>query len=97
VPEDPSTPHVQPVIDESSSSRSTWLLLGATPLVFLVTYYVSFMTHEYGHSFAAWMLGIKIEPLANYLGQQHHGQLLVSVRSGRACRLRRCDGIRDPA
>ena len=29
-----------------------WLLLAATPLVLLVTYYVAFMTHEYGHSFA---------------------------------------------
>ena len=58
MPEDPSTPHVQPVIDESYSSRSTWLLLAAAPLVLLITDYVSFMTHEYGHSFAAWMLAL---------------------------------------
>ncbi|MFI5509410.1 hypothetical protein ACIA48_18240 [Mycobacterium sp. NPDC051804] len=47
---------------DSSGSRSMWLLLASTPLVLLVTYYVSFMTHEYGHSFAAWFLGIKSSP-----------------------------------
>ena len=76
MPEDPSTPHVQSVIDGSSSSRSTWLLLAATPLVLLVTYYVSFMTHEYGHSFAAWMLGIKSSPWPITWGSNTIGNFL---------------------
>ena len=41
---------------------SAWLLLASTPLVLFVTYYVSFLTHEYGHSFAAWILDIKSSP-----------------------------------
>jgi hypothetical protein len=39
-----------------------WLLLASTPLILLVTYDVAFLAHEYGHSFAAWILGIKSSP-----------------------------------
>jgi hypothetical protein len=73
VPEDPSArpapadsgdsrPKGVPRADESSHSRSVWLLLASTPLVLLVTYDVAFVAHEYGHSFAAWILGIKSSP-----------------------------------
>jgi hypothetical protein len=60
----------------SIRSRSMWLLLAATPLVLLVTYYVSFMTHEYGHSFAAWMLGIKSSPWPIHWGSNSIGNIL---------------------
>jgi hypothetical protein len=73
VPEDPSARPAPadsgdsrlkgvPRADESSHSRSVWLLLASTPLVLLVTYDVAFVAHEYGHSFAAWILGIKSSP-----------------------------------
>ena len=60
----------------STRSRSMWLLLAATPMVLLVTYYVSFMTHEYGHSFAAWMLGIKSSPWPITWGSNTIGNFL---------------------
>ena len=53
-----------------------WLLLAATPIVLLITYYVSFMTHEYGHSFAAWMLGIKSSPWPITWGSNTIGNFL---------------------
>ncbi|MBY0290094.1 MAG: hypothetical protein K2X52_23570 [Mycobacteriaceae bacterium] len=59
-----------------STRRSTWLLLSATPLILLVTYYVSFMTHEYGHSFAAWILGIKSSPWPITWGSNSIGNFL---------------------
>jgi len=72
--EDPSTRRA-PRADESSSSRSIWLL-AATPLVLLVTYYVSFMTHEYGHSFTAWILGINSSPWPIHGGSNSIGNIL---------------------
>lgn len=74
-PSDPR-PMGDPRADESASSRSMWLLLAATPLVLLVTYYVSFMTHEYGHSFAAWILGIKSSPWPIHWGSNSIGNIL---------------------
>jgi hypothetical protein len=66
MPADSSTQAHEPIADlpegESSNSRSVWLLLASTPLVLLVTYDVAFVAHEYGHSFMAWILGIKSSP-----------------------------------
>jgi membrane-associated phospholipid phosphatase len=53
-----------------------WLLLAATPLVLLVTYYVSFMTHEYGHSLAALILDIKSGPWPIHWGSNSIGNIL---------------------
>ncbi len=74
MPADPSTRRAP----AETSSRSTWLLLAATPLVLLVTYYVAFMTHEYGHSFAAWILGIKPSPWPIHWGSNSFVNILFS-------------------
>ncbi len=65
------------MLEDTSIRRTTsWLLLAATPLILLVTYYVSFMTHEYGHSFAAWILGIKSSPWPITWGSNTIGNFL---------------------
>lgn len=62
--------------DKSSNSRSVWLLLASTPLVLIVTYDVAFVTHEYGHSFMAWILGIKSSPWPIIWGDTSIGNIL---------------------
>jgi hypothetical protein len=66
-----------PVVSESSARPgSTWLLLAFTPLILLVTYDVAFIAHEYGHSFTAWILGIKPNPLPIQWGEPNIGNIL---------------------
>jgi hypothetical protein len=81
--EDPSTRRAPaatddhaPSQDTDAPSRSAWLLLASTPLVVLVTYYLSFLPHEYGHSFAAWILGIKSSPWPIIWGDTSIGNIL---------------------
>jgi hypothetical protein len=62
--------------DLPAPSRSAWLLLASTPLVLLVTYAVAFVAHEYGHSFAAWILGIKSSPWPIHWGGNSIGNIL---------------------
>jgi hypothetical protein len=63
--------------DEPAPSWSTWLLLASTPLVVLLTYYLSFLPHEYGHSFAAWIMGIKSSPWPIIWGDTSFGNILI--------------------
>lgn len=62
--------------EPSQRSGSTWLLLAFTPLILLVTYDVAFIAHEYGHSFTAWILGIKPNPLPIQWGEPNIGNIL---------------------
>jgi hypothetical protein len=71
-----SRPKGDPRADESSSSRSVWRLLASTPLFLFVTYDVAFLAHEYGHSFAAWILGIKSSPWPISWGGNSIGNML---------------------
>jgi hypothetical protein len=63
--------------DERAPSSSAWLLLASTPLVVLLTYYLSFLPHEYGHSFAAWIMGIKSSPWPIHWGDTSIGNILL--------------------
>jgi len=40
-----------------------WLLVAATPVIVLVTHYLAVLPHEFSHSFMAWALGVKSDPL----------------------------------
>jgi hypothetical protein len=46
----------------SLSTPHKGLLLASTPLVLLLTHYVSVLPHEFSHSIMAWVLGIKENP-----------------------------------
>jgi hypothetical protein len=50
------------VADSSPPSRSAWWLLAATPAIVLLTHYVAVLPHEFGHSFMAWITGVKFDP-----------------------------------
>lgn len=45
-------------------ARTIVILLVLTPLFFLVTHAIAYFLHEYCHSFMAWALGYKSNPLA---------------------------------
>lgn len=48
----------------SGATRApTGWLLAATPIVVLLTHYAAVLPHEFTHSFVAWALGIKADPL----------------------------------
>lgn len=47
-----------------TKTTQTGKLLVATPLVILVAHYLAVFPHEYAHSFTAWLLGYKENPLA---------------------------------
>ncbi|MET0745836.1 MAG: hypothetical protein ABWY78_20865 [Microvirga sp.] len=63
----------------SNPARALWdrpaVLLAVTPLLILLAHAAAVLPHEFGHSFMAWALGIKPDPLAIHWG----GTSLVNV------------------
>lgn len=58
-------------------SRNKILLL--TPVFFILCHYLAMIPHEYAHSFMAWLLGYKTNPLAlNYGGTSWLNLLLLT-------------------
>jgi hypothetical protein len=51
----------------SARARAAWLL-ASTPIVLLLTHYAAVLPHEFMHSFVAWILGIKPNPLLIHWG-----------------------------
>lgn len=49
--------------DTSATQTRTAWLLASTPVVLLPTHYAAVLPHEFGHSFVAWFLGLKPNPL----------------------------------
>ena len=43
--------------------NQAWLLILLAPLFFYIAYFLAFFTHEYAHSFSAWIFGFKSNPL----------------------------------
>ena len=53
-------------------------LIFITLIFILLSHYLAVSSHEYAHSFAAWMLGFKDNPLAlNYEGMSWNNVLLL--------------------
>lgn len=59
------------------NKKSFAILLILTPLVFLITHAIAYFFHEYLHSFSAWILGYKSNPLDLHYGDSSWGNLLL--------------------
>ena len=60
----------------ASRSTTTWLLV-ATPAFILLAHYLAVLPHEFGHSFMAWITGIKSDPLNIEWGHGSVGDILL--------------------
>ena len=60
-------------------NKSTKILLVLfTPVIFILAHYLGMLPHEYAHSFMAWILGDKSNPLAlNYGGNSWYNLLML--------------------
>lgn len=57
-----------------------WLLILLTPLFFYITHALAFFIHEYSHSFSAWLLGFKNNPLILNFGDTSWGNMLFFIK-----------------
>lgn len=53
-----------------------WILILLTPLFFLVSHAIAFFSHEYSHSFSAWIFGFKANPLLLNFGHPDISNIL---------------------
>ncbi len=53
-----------------------WLLV-TTPATILLAHYLTVLPHEFGHSFMAWITGIKSNPLNIEWGDGSIGNILL--------------------
>lgn len=67
---------------KSKSQKYTyaWLLILLTPFVFYITHAIAFFTHEYAHSFSAWVLGFKQNPFILHFGDTSFWNLLFFIK-----------------
>jgi len=63
-------------IVEPRTKTAGWLLL-TTPAFILLAHYVAVLPHEFGHSFMAWITGIKSDPLDIEWGDGSVGDILL--------------------
>ncbi|MFB2598980.1 hypothetical protein ACEXQE_14410 [Herbiconiux sp. P17] len=61
------------------STGALWGLLASTPLLLLLTHYLAAIPHEFTHSFVAWMLGIKSDPLVITWGGDSIANILLLI------------------
>ncbi len=62
------------------NTNLSWVLILLTPFFFYVTHALAFFTHEYAHSFSAWALGFKSNPLILTFGDTSLGNLLFFIK-----------------
>lgn len=61
-------------------TNQAWLLILLTPFFFYVTHAIAFFTHEYAHSFSAWVFGFKNNPLILNFGDTSLGNVLFFIK-----------------
>lgn len=65
---------------QTNLTNHAWLLIILTPIFFYVTHAIAFFIHEYCHSFSAWFLGFKNNPLILNFGDTSWGNLLFFIK-----------------
>lgn len=65
---------------QTSRANQAWLLILLTPLFFYITHAIAFFIHEYSHSFSAWFLGFKDNPLLLNFGDTSLGNILFFIK-----------------
>ncbi|CAM3849124.1 hypothetical protein [Smaragdicoccus niigatensis] len=63
----------------SGSRIGAWWLLAATPVILILTHYAAVLPHEFGHSFMAWALGLKPDPLNIHWGGSSIANVLLLI------------------
>lgn len=61
-------------------TNHAWLLILLTPLFFYISHAFAFFTHEYFHSFSAWIFGFKANPLILNFGDTSWGNILFFTK-----------------
>lgn len=61
-------------------TNQAWVLILLTPLFFYMTRALAFFVHEYAHSFSAWVLGFKHNPLILNFGDASWGNILLYTK-----------------
>ena len=64
------------MVDSRCARTPSWLL-ATTPGIILLTHYVAVLPHEFGHSFMAWITGIKSDPWNIEWGDGSIGDILL--------------------
>lgn len=63
-----------------TKTGQAWLLILLTPFFFYITHALAFFFHEYSHSFSAWILGFKDNPLILNFGDASIENILFFVK-----------------
>lgn len=62
------------------TTNHAWRLILLTPFFFYITFAFSFFTHEYSHSFSAWLFGFKSNPLLLNFGDTSWENILFFIK-----------------